>query len=141
MAKTPVELQIKEFKHTKREVATFTMTFAQPIDMEGQVTGLPRGGRITMRVKALNDGNSDLVCWMADPKQVYSGAIVFYDTTDGKLMKTLQFEDAYCVNYTEQWADTVKSEDLAHWEEITISCRKITNGGALNFSNTWELVE
>jgi len=141
MAKTPVELQILEFKHKKREVATFTMTFTQATDMEGQVTGLPRGGKITMRLKALNDGNSDLVCWMTDKKQAYSGNILFYDTTSGKIMKTLIFKDAYCVGYTEYWADATKSADLTHWEEITISCRSITNGGALNFKNSWKLVE
>ena len=141
MAKTPVELQILEFKHKRREVATFSMTFTQATDMEGQVTGLPRGGKITMRVKALNDGNSDLVCWMCDKKQAYSGNILFFDTTSGNIMKTLIFKDAYCVGYTEFWEDTVKSTDLAHWEEITISCRAITNGGALDFKNTWKLVE
>jgi len=141
MAKTPVELQIMEFKHKRREVATFSMKFSQPTDIEGQVTGLPRGGKITMRVKALNDGNSDLVCWMTDKKQAYSGNILFFDTATGKIMKTLIFKDAYCVSYTEYWEDTVKDTMLAHWEEITISCRVITNGGALNFKNSWKLVE
>ena len=141
MAKTPVELQILEFKHKRREVATFKMTFTQPVDMEGQVVGLPRGGQITMKLKALNDGNTDLICWMTDKKQTYSGNILFYDTTSGKLMKTLIFKDAYCVGYTEYWEDTVKDTELAHWEEITISCRSLTNGGALNFKNSWELVE
>jgi hypothetical protein len=139
MAKTPVKLLVDGFP--PREVASFTMSFTQPTDMEGQVTGLPRGGKITMRVKALNDGNSDLVCWMTDVKQTYNGNIVFQNTTDGKLMKSLRFENAYCVNYTESWADTLKDTDIAHWEEITISCQKITNDGALNFKNMWELVE
>ena len=141
MAKTPVELYIKEFKHPRREVASFKMTFSQEVDIEGQVTDFPRGGKITMKVKALNNGNSDLLCWMTDIKQAYSGKIVFYDTIAGKLMKTFSFRDAYCVDYTESWADTVKAEELAHWEEITISCREITNGGEMNFSNLWKLVE
>ena len=141
MATIPVELEIKEFKQTKREVSTFTMTFNQATDDEGQVTGLPRGGKITMRVKALNDGNSDLICWMTAINQAYNGAIIFYNTTDGKLMKTIAFKDAYCVDYAEHWEDTIYNSPLAHWEEITISCREITNGGALNFSNTWELIE
>jgi hypothetical protein len=141
MAKTPVELQIQEFKEKKREVATFSMTFNQMTDMEGQVTDLPRGGKITMRVKALNDGNSDLVCWMTDKKQAYNGSIAFYNTTNGNLMKTYTFKDAYCVDYEEHWEDDVYNSLLSHWEEITISCREITNGGAMEFVNAWELVE
>ena len=141
MAKTPVELRIMEFKHQKREVATFLMTFNQPTDMEGQVVGLPRGGKITMRMKALNDGSSDLLHWMTEKKLALNGSVIFEDTTSGKVMKTVTFQDAYCVNYIESWEDNVKDGVLAHWEEITISCRKITIGGDVHFSNTWELVQ
>jgi len=141
MAKTPVTLLVHGLKKPKREVASFSMKFEQSTDSDGQVAAIPRGGKITMRVKALNDGNADLACWMIDKKQAYNGKIEFLNTTDGKLMKTYYFNDAYCVSYNEYWADSVKAEELAHWEEITISCRRITNGGELNFSNVWELVE
>ena len=139
MAKTPLTLIIDTL--VMREVASFSMKYNQDTDMEGQVTGLPRGGQITMRVKALNDGNSDLLCWMIDPKQAYSGKIQFFDTKENKLMKIYAFKDAYCVAHHEYWSDTTKDTELAHWEEITISCREITNGGKMTFSNTWELVK
>jgi len=139
MARTPVTLFVGAL--VPREVASFSMKYNQAIDPEGQVTGLPRGGQITMRVKALNDGNSDLLCWMIDPKQSYSGKIEFYDTKENKLMKIYSFKDAYCVEHHEYWSDTIKDTTLAHWEEITISCREITNGGAMTFNNTWELVK
>jgi len=137
----PVTLFIKDFAMPKREVATFSMKFEQATDPDGQVAAVPRGGKITMKVKALNDGNSDLVCWMIDKKQAYSGSIEFLNTTDGKLMKTYYFSDAYCVNYQEYWEDPTKTEAISHWEEITISCRSITNGGAMDYRNNWELVE
>ena len=138
----PIILKIDEmsFKEKKREVSTFSMTFNQPIDSEGQVTGIVRGGRITMRLKALNDGNSDLQNWMVDNSRACKGSILFYNTTNGVLMKTYEFEDAYCVDYEEHWEDDVYNPPLAHWEEITISCRKITNG-PVNYSNEWNLVE
>jgi hypothetical protein len=148
MAKTPVTLIVKGLTKEKREVATFKMIFNQATDVEGQVTGLPRGGKITMRVKALNDGNSDLVRWMTDKKLALSGSIIFENTTNGKLMKTLFFEDAYCVSYTESWEDsissillahwedTTKPGDLAHWEQITITCKEITNQ-AVTYTNDW----
>ena len=143
--KAPVTLIIKELSAPKREVSTFSMKFEQSTDPDGQVAAIPRGGKITMRVKALNDGNSDLVCWMIDKQQVYSGCIEFLNTTDGKIMKSYFFTDAYCVNYQECWDDPsglkVDAQFLTHWEEITISCRSITNGGAMNYKNNWELVE
>ena len=137
----PVTLFIKELSMPKRDVSTFSMKFEQSTDPDGQVAAIPRGGKITMRLKALNDGNSDLVCWMLNKELTYSGNIEFLNTIDGKLMKTYYFSDAYCVNYHEYWEDPVKSDALSHWEEITISCRAITNGGAMKFKNQWELVE
>ena len=135
----PVTLIIKNLSAPQRDVSTFSMKFEQAVDPDGQVAAIPRGGKITMKVKALNDGNSDLVCWMLDKKQTYSGSIEFLNTTDGKIMKTYDFADAYCVNYHEYWEDPVRSDALSHWEEITISCRAISNGGAMNHKNNWEL--
>ena len=141
MAQVPVKLIIDNFSPKEREVATFKMAYTQPTDNEGQVTGLPRGGFITMRVKALNSGNCDLACWMIDPKQTYSGEILFFDH-EGKKMKSYEFKDAYCVNYEEYWEDQeakANKSPLGHWEEITISCRSISNGGAFNFGDHWTL--
>jgi hypothetical protein len=140
MAKTPVSLIVSDFVHKKREVASFRMAFNQATDAEGQVTDVPHGGKITLRVKALNDGNTDLVRWMTDVQKSLSGKIVFEDSTSGKQMKTVNFIDAYCVNYVESWEDSVSDVDLAHWEEITISCREIKIGAMELFKNTWELV-
>ena len=42
-------------------------TFAPATDREGQIAGIPRGGRITIRVKAMNDGNSQMLQWMLAP--------------------------------------------------------------------------
>ena len=54
MAKTPVKLEIDGYK--EREVLMVTYAFDQATDVEGQMAGIPRGGIITVRVKALNDG-------------------------------------------------------------------------------------
>jgi len=141
MAQVPVKLIIDNFSPKEREVATFKMAYTQPTDSEGQVTGIPRGGFITLRVKALNSGNCDLSCWMIDPKQTYDGEIKFFDH-ENKLMKTYTFKGAYCVGYEEYWEDQeskANKSSLGHWEEITISCRSISNGGAFNFSYAWDI--
>ena len=54
MAKTPVSMTIDGYK--EREVLMVTYEFNQATDVEGQMAGIPRGGKITVRVKALNDG-------------------------------------------------------------------------------------
>lgn len=52
MAKTPVKLEVDGYK--EREVMMVKYEFDQATDVEGQMSGIPRGGKINIRVKALN---------------------------------------------------------------------------------------
>ena len=129
MAKTPVALKVDGL--TEREVLKVTYSFNQAINIEGQTSGIPRGGNITIRVKALNDGNPDLFNWMVHPDLSMNGVVVFHETKTGSLMKKIEFTDAFCVNFVEMWEDNV-----GHYEEIILSCREIKNG-PVNFTNDW----
>ncbi len=53
---TPVILKVKDFEN--REVLMVDYKFNQATDREGQIAGIPRGGRLKVRVKAMNDGLS-----------------------------------------------------------------------------------
>jgi len=139
MATTPVSLKIDGF--ADREVAAVTYSFNQTIDKENQPAGTPRGGKIVIRVKAMNDGNAELLHWMAKPSLMKNGSIVFMNSADTeKEMKSVKFENAYCVDFVEHWEDVQadqKDSSLAHWEEITISCKKIVNG-PVTYENDWK---
>ncbi len=108
-----------------------TYEFDQETDVEGQMDGIPRGGKIQVRVKALNDGTPDLLAWMLERFLPKNGEIEFLETKTGKSMKTIKFTRGYCVNFEEKWEDK-----LGHFEEITISCQKIEFGSVL-FENDW----
>lgn len=129
MAKTPVKLEIDGYK--EREVQMVTYEFDQAVDVEGQVVGLPRGGKITIRVKAMNDGTPDLLAWMIDKVLPKNGTITFQETKTGKTMKTIKFTNGYCVNYDEKWEDK-----LGHYEEIVVSCKKI-EFESVAYENDW----
>ena len=73
MAKTPVSMTIDGYKD--REVLMVTYEFTQATDVEGQMAGIPRGGKITVRVKALNDGTPDLLAWMCERNLPKNGEI------------------------------------------------------------------
>ena len=62
---THVQLEVSGFE--VREVMLIDYKFNQEVDREGQISGIPRGGRITIRVKAMNDGNNQLLQWMLAP--------------------------------------------------------------------------
>lgn len=136
MAKTPVKLKVDGF--VDREVASVTYAFEQATDKEGQTTGIPRGGKIVLRVKALNDGNCELLHWMISKALAKSGKIEFMNTAEaGKKMKDVEFKDAYCVDFIEHWEDVHGNDtDLGHYEEITLSCRSIVNQ-SVTFVNQW----
>jgi len=140
---TTVKLKIKDFKK-ERYASEVNYSFYQSTDKEGQPTGIPRGGRITLLLKAGNDGNNELFNWMVDKSLAYDGCIEFMDSSDtDKKMKEIKFKQAYCIEFTENWkdsskngADKVELSDLAHTEKITLSCKEISIEAA-TFKNEW----
>ena len=129
MAKTPVKLEIDGYK--EREVLMVTYEFDQATDIEGQMSGIPRGGKITIRVKALNDGTPDLLAWMVERNLPKNGVVTFMETQTGKVMKTIKFTNGYCIDFDEKWEDK-----KGHFEEIVITCQKIEFGSVV-FENDW----
>lgn len=114
-----------------REVLMVTYEFEQATDVEGQMAGIPRGGKIIVRLKALNDGTPDLLAWMTERNLAKNGSIEFLETKTGKVMKSIKFSGGYCVEFDEKWEDKV-----GHFEQITISCRQI-EFGSIKFENEW----
>ena len=129
MAKTPVKIEIDGYK--EREVQMVTYEFDQATDTEGQMSGIPRGGRIVVKVKALNDGTPDLLAWMLERNLPKNVKITFNETKTGKVMKTIEFEGGYCVDFEEKWEDKA-----GHYEQIEISCQKM-KFGSVEFENEW----
>ena len=78
---TPVQLEVGGFE--VREVMLVDYKFNQEVDREGQISGIPRGGRITIRVKAMNDGNNQLLQWMLAPNDPRDVKLTFFNTIDG----------------------------------------------------------
>ena len=135
MAKTTVTLFVDGF--VEREVSHVSYKFLQATDKEGQTTGIPRGGKITVRVKARNDGKEELLNWMIEKSLAKDGKVEFMDSSDTtKLMKNLEFKQAYCVDFTEHWEDPDGNPPLAHWEEIVITCKEI-NLKSVHYENEW----
>ena len=122
MAKTPVTMKIDGYKD--REVMMVNYEFEQ-------MSGIPRGGKITVRVKAMNDGTPDLLAWMTERNLPKNGSIEFLETKTGKAMKTIKFTNGYCVDFEEKWEDKA-----GHFEEIVITCKQI-EVGSIKFENEW----
>ncbi len=127
---TPVKLEVKDFE--AREVIAVDYKFDQAVDLEGQIAGIPRGGRIMIRVKAMNDGNNQLLQWMLAPNDPRDFKITFISTVDGATMKAIEGNGCYCVKYVEKW-----EEGEEHFEEIEVVCQTLKNG-PVEFNNPWK---
>ncbi|MCQ2149911.1 MAG: hypothetical protein MJY45_06140 [Bacteroidales bacterium] len=130
MATTPVTLSISGY--AEREVQMISFEFDQATGLDGQMSGIPRGGMISFRLKALNDGNSELCAWMLERSLPKDGKVVFLETRTAKKMKEINFKNAYCVNYQEIW-----KEGEGHVELLTITCKEIDFAG-VKFTNQWK---
>ncbi|MFO7613413.1 MAG: type VI secretion system tube protein TssD [Bacteroidales bacterium] len=115
-----------------REVVTLHYDLHQETDVEGRPSAITRGGTITVTTKSLNDGNSDLFEWACDPYISKNGKVEF-EKRDGTNMKTLEFEDAYLIQY----AETYNALDAnAQMENFTVSAKKISIAGVFH-ENPW----
>jgi hypothetical protein len=118
----------------EREVLYVRYELNQQTDVEGQPTGTTRGGKIYVKVKSTDDGNTDLMEWMCDTYMSKGGTISFPNRQGGE-MKNLQFKEGYVVEYAETYDST---NSLLQFEEFTISAKEIQVGNA-HHNNRWTI--
>jgi len=75
--------------------------FVQPLDATGKPSGKPVGGELNMLIEA--DGTTDLLHWMLLPTQLKSGSVTFYKRDAMARMQAIQFTDAICCSYSEEF--------------------------------------
>ena len=118
----------------EREVLYVRYELNQQTDVEGQPTGTTRGGKIYVKVKSNDDGNTDLMEWMCDTYMSKNGTISFPNRQGGE-MKHLSFKEGYVVEYAETYDST---NSLLQFEEFTISAKEIQVGNARH-NNRWTI--
>lgn len=118
----------------EREVLFVRYELNQQTDVEGQPTGTTRGGKIHVKVKSNDDGNTDILEWMIDTYMSKTGTISFPNRQGGE-MKHLSFKEGYVVEYSETYDST---NDLLQYEEFTISAKEIQIGNARH-NNRWTI--
>lgn len=118
----------------EREVLFVRYELNQQTDVEGQPTGTTRGGKIHVKVKSNDDGNTDILEWMIDTYMSKTGTISFPNRQGGE-MKHLSFKEGYVVEYSETYDST---NSLLQYEEFTISAKEIQVGNARH-NNRWTI--
>lgn len=94
--------------------------FTQGTDVTGKPTSIPLGGNISLVVESTK--STDLFDWMINPTGLKNGHVTFYRRDTQSKLKILEFSDAYCIDY---------QEDFDHKGEhpmqvsFTVSAKKI----------------
>lgn len=118
----------------EREVMYVRYELNQQTDVEGQPTGRTRGGKIIVKVKSKNDGNTEILEWMCDTFMSKNGSVSYPDK-DGGEMKRLNFKNGYVVEYAETYDD---KNEVQQYEEFTITAKEIQVGNAIH-NNSWTI--
>ena len=105
----------------------------QPVDEVGKPIGRPKGGQITLVIES--DSDTEFFYWMKEPNQTKSGTITFFKRDTMAKQKTIEFTNAYCIEYEENFIADDRSPMVTH---ITISAEQIKLN-AIDFSNLWGL--
>ena len=79
-------------------------------------------------------GDNFLVDWMTSETQVKNGSIIFYKRDSMAKMREVQFTDAYCVDFAEDF-DWQSNHPLQI--EFTLSAKELSFGGSSGHKNTW----
>ncbi|WP_460935653.1 type VI secretion system tube protein TssD [Spirosoma humi] len=113
------------------DIMSCNYSFGQSTDDKGRPASNVQGGNIFVQIAAHDQ--DDLMGWMVDPYKKTNGSITFKRIDQDSTFKEIQFEDAYCVGYSESFNSTNSS---AMTVSLNISARKITVGGTTHES-TW----
>ena len=120
-------LSIDGFKD--RNIIEYGYNFSQAIDLENQPTGIPRGGKLTVKVEALTraDKTNELLGWMVSKTKKNGKIVVKKPSKRGEDLKAIKFEESFCVDYKEVWKDLKSGTgETSNTEEIVITWRKLT---------------
>lgn len=105
--------------------------FSKDIGATGKPTSIPKGGIVLLKLES--NGATNLFDWMINPLQIKSGIITFYRRDTMSKLKTVDFKDAYCINYYETFDHT---GDNPMQLELTLSARELKINDS-TFKNNW----
>ena len=106
-------------------VLTCTYSFGQGIDSKGQPSSDVQGGTISLQIAASDD--SSIIGWMIDPNGKKNGSIVFKRADQDSTLKEVQFEDGYCIGYSESFN---ANASMTMTITLNISAKKVSVGDA-----------
>ncbi len=122
----------------ERQVLSFRFSFAQPYDEFGRAVGRVQGGTIQVELE-LKEGDSSVPEWAADSTSVKNGSLLLKSVNSLATRKTIDFSDAYCVEYEEYYRPELGQIERPRpmIVKFTLSAKKLSVGG-VEHENIWK---
>jgi hypothetical protein len=103
----------------------------QEADQFGRPLTVPKGGKIEIEMFSVED---DVIFdWMVHTKKTLNGSINLYEADFETKLKEIKFEDAYCIEFSEQFDDGAEDNLLTTFK---ISAEKLSIGN-IDLDNQW----
>ncbi len=107
------------------------------LDRDTDLSGRPstdiRGGKVTIQIESSSD--TMFYDWVINAYAQKDGEVEFYKRNDPAPAKVLKFEEAYMVEYGEDFDVVGGNKEQPMVETFTVSSRKLTLGGT--FEKIW----
>ncbi|GAA4027402.1 hypothetical protein GCM10022409_09240 [Hymenobacter glaciei] len=107
--------------------------FSQPTAQRGRVAAKVRSGLITLELDVPHD--DQLLAWATDPQKKLGGTLLFLETNRPTFSEQLEFEDAFCVSYQEDFRSGAESAG-AYRCTLQLSAAKLVLG-TVERDSTW----
>ena len=105
----------------------------QNIDSTGRPSSDVRGGTVSVSIESTDD--TTIYTWMTDPHSFKDGKVTFYKRDQDSKMKELEFKQAACIDYSENF-DANSSSPMAL--SFTLSAKELSVGGN-SHANPWPI--
>jgi hypothetical protein len=116
------------------EVVNCNYSFNQTTDDKGRPSSVVQGG--TIKCTIVSTDSTKLISWMLDPYKRADGKIIFKRADQDSKMKEIDFKEAYCVSYTENFDARGDQTQASMTLSLVISANKIDVNGA-TLDNKW----
>jgi RHS repeat-associated protein len=105
----------------------------QSVDARSRPASMTRGGTITVEFDTPSDGDM-IADWAANPVKQLDGSITYMNQNQDSVMKTVNFYNAYCIEFMERFDGSMSSSNMK--TTIKISPERVNIGG-VEHDNNW----
>ncbi|UYZ62609.1 type VI secretion system tube protein TssD [Hymenobacter weizhouensis] len=117
------------------EVVSCQFSIHQETDAAGRVSSKAKPGSVIVEIIATD--STALAAWAADSYKQESGITIKFDkANEAGVLKTVTIDEAYCVNYVENFSAKGTSTDASMTVRLEITANKINLAGVA-LDNKW----